>query len=112
MNTNKFNSIKQKLQRNQFELSWHAEKEKQEDKITYFEIDKAIKTLEIIEDYPEDRRGSSCLALGFTYEHKPLHFVLGNLEEEKVLIITMFLIITMYRPKIEEWIDFRMRRKL
>ncbi|MBU0693362.1 MAG: DUF4258 domain-containing protein [Candidatus Omnitrophica bacterium] len=100
----KFNNIRERLQNNQFELSWHAEKEKQQDKITYFEIDEAIKTSEVIEDYPDDPRGNSCLALGFTYEHKPIHFVLGNLEEEKILIITM------YRPKLEEWIDFRIRR--
>ncbi|MFH1823726.1 MAG: hypothetical protein ABH873_00650 [Candidatus Firestonebacteria bacterium] len=43
--------------------------------------------------------------MGFTNEGKPLHFVLGNIEEEKVLIITM------YRPKIEKWIDF-LRRKI
>lgn len=98
------NKIKQKLQNDRFELTMHAEKEKQEDRITYFEIDEAVKTLEIIEDYPDDPRGSSCLVLGFTYEHKPLHFVLGNLEEEKLLIITM------YRPKAEEWIQFKVRR--
>ncbi len=104
MEITKFNSIQDKLQRNCFVLSGHAEKEKQEDKITYFEIDEAFKTLEIIEDYPDDLRGSSCLVSGVTYEHKPLHFVLGNLQEEKILIITM------YRPKLEEWIDFRRRR--
>lgn len=105
MDVNQFYYIKQKLQNNKFELSWHAEREKQEDKITYFEIDEAFKTLEVIEDYPDDPRGHSCLVLGFTYEDKPLHFVLGNLDEEKVFIITM------YRPKREEWIDFRIRRK-
>ena len=104
MDINKLNNIKQKLQNDRFELTAHAEKEKQGDMITYFEIDEAFKTLEIIEDYPDDPRGSSCLTLGFTYEHKPLHFVLGNLEEEKLLIITM------YRPEPEEWINFKVRR--
>ena len=104
MNINRFNDIKQKLRANQFDLSWHAEKEKQQDKITYFEIDEAFEHLEIIEDYCDDPRGHSCLALGFTYERKPLHLVLGNLEEKKILIITM------YRPKAEEWINSRKRR--
>jgi len=105
MDVVKFNNIREKLQNNQFELSWHAEKEKQQDKITYFEIDEAFKTLEVIEDYPDDPRGNSCLTLGFTYEHKALHFVLGNLEDEKILIITI------YRPKPEEWIDFARRQR-
>lgn len=105
MDIARFNNIQLKLQNNQFDLSGHAEKEKQQDKITYFEIDEAFQTLEIIEDYPNDHRGHSCLVLGFTYERKPLHFVLGNLEEEKVLIVTM------YRPTVEEWIDYRVRRK-
>ncbi|MFH1288968.1 MAG: DUF4258 domain-containing protein [bacterium] len=97
--------IKVKLKRDEFILSRHAEDEKQADEIVYFEIDEAFKNLEIIENYPGDRRGSSCLVLGFTNEHKPLHFVLGNLEKEKILIITM------YRPNVEEWINFRLRRK-
>lgn len=99
------NKIKVKLERNEFILSRHAEEEKQTDEISYFEIDEAFEDLEIVEDYPDDPRGNSCLVLGFTQDGRPLHFVLGNLEEEKILIITM------YRPGVEEWVDSRLRRQ-
>lgn len=97
-------SIKQKILNNKFRLSQHAENEKQQDKIIYHEIDEAFKNIEVIEDYPEDPRGHSCLLLGFTLEGKPLHFVCGDLEEGIMLFITI------YRPKVEEWINFRIRR--
>jgi len=96
--------LRQKLLNNQFRLSQHAEVEKQHDKITYREIDEAFRKIELIEDYPDDPRGHSCLLLGFTSEDKPLHFVCGDLDKERILLITM------YRPKLEEWIDFRKRR--
>lgn len=53
--------IGQKLQSSQFRLSQHAEAEKQKDKITYREIDETFKKIELIEDYPNDPRGHSCL---------------------------------------------------
>jgi hypothetical protein len=96
--------LKQKLRNNQFRLSQHAEVEKQHDKITYREIDEAFGKIELIEDYPNDPRGHSCLLLGFSLEGEPLHFVCGDLDKERILLITM------YRPKLEEWIDFRKRR--
>jgi len=98
-------TIKQKLRNNQFRLSQHAETEKQKDKITYAEIDEAFKNIELIENYPDDPRGHSCLLLGFTSEGNPLHFVCGNLDKEKILFITM------YRPTPEEWVNFRKRRR-
>lgn len=97
-------TLRQKILNNQFRLSQHAETEKQQDKITYREIDEAFKKIELIEDYPDDPRGHSCLLLGFTSEGKPLHFVCGDLDKERILFITM------YRPKLEEWIDFKKRR--
>lgn len=96
--------IGQKLQSSQFRLSQHAEAEKQKDKITYREIDETFKKIELIEDYPNDPRGHSCLLLGFTSEGNPLHFVCGDLDKKRILLITM------YRPKSEEWVDFRKRR--
>lgn len=65
--------IGQKLQSSQFRLSQHAEAKKQKDKITYREIDETFKKIELIEDYPNDPRGHSCLLLGFTSEGKILY---------------------------------------
>lgn len=99
------NIIREKLNHNQFKLSQHAEIEKQKERITYSEIDEAFQNIELIEDYPNDSRGHSCLVLGFTSGGMPLHFVCGQLNEDRILLITM------YRPNPEEWIDFRIRRR-
>ena len=93
-----------KLQNNKFFLSEHAEKEKQADMITYNEMDKCFTDLELLEDYPNDSRGHSCLILGFSDKNNPIHFVIGNLDQEKLLIITM------YRPDENKWINFKKRK--
>ncbi|MBI2852545.1 MAG: DUF4258 domain-containing protein [Chloroflexi bacterium] len=84
----------------------HAERERESDKITIQEIEEAILShqTEVIENYPEDARGKSCLILGFTEGGKPLHLVCGLGTEELVII-------TVYRPDPQQWIDWRVRRK-
>ena len=98
--------IKEKLLNKQFYLSNHAEKEKQADTIPFKEIYESFPKIEIIEKYPDDKRGYSCLILGFTIENKPLHFVVGNHSSDNLLIITM------YRPDESQWINFRERKKV
>ena len=69
-------------------------------------IEQAISTGAIIESYPEDPRGPSCLILGSTEGRRPLHVVCGNLEAEQILILTA------YEPDPEEWEpDWKTRKK-
>ncbi len=70
------------------------------------EIENAICEGTIIEPYPNDPRGASCLILGFTSQGRPLHIVCGRLEEDEILIITA------YEPNLHEWeTDWKTRRK-
>jgi hypothetical protein len=57
---------------------------------------------EVIEDYPEDTRGSSCLILGFTTDGRPCHI--------QCTYPPNVAIITAYEPNPEEWIEWRRRR--
>ena len=57
---------------------------------------------EIIEDYPDDPRGASCLVLGFTSGARPIHVQLAY---QPVVSI-----ITAYEPDPEQWEDFRVRK--
>jgi len=50
----------------------------------------------VIEDYPEDKRGHSCLVYGKTEQDSDLHIVCGIGDE-------MLWIITVYEPDPEEW---------
>jgi hypothetical protein len=60
---------------------------------------------EVIEDYPTDPRGHSCLTLGFTDEARPIH-VLCSPRPDYLSIITA------YAPDPVRWHeDFRSRRR-
>ena len=61
---------------------------------------------EVIEKYPHDRPFPSCLVYGRTMDGKPLHVVCAVPRH-----IDMLIIITVYIPSENEWIDFRERRR-
>ena len=73
--------------------------------ITRKEILEAIENGEIIEDYPEDKFGPSCLICGKTSLERPLHVQCSYPTRPKVKIITV------YEPDPEEWVDFKKRRR-
>ena len=53
---------------------------------------------EVIEDYPEDQRGHSCLMLGFDADGRAIHVVCSPKNE-------YLAIITAYLPYEDEWSD-------
>jgi hypothetical protein len=58
----------------------------------------------VIEDYPEDTRGHSCLMLGFGREGRPIHVVCAPKAEYLVII-------TVYLPDRRRWMtDWTTRR--
>ena len=62
---------------------------------------------EVIEDSPEDRRGPSCLLLGWTAQQRPIHVCIGYRGSKP-------LVITTYRPDLwpHKWDrGFRSRRQ-
>ncbi len=72
--------------------------------ITPAEVRNVIYIGEIIEDYPEDSRGHSCLMLGEGEDSRPIHVVCSPKEE-------YLAIITAYVPSEGEWeLDFRLRK--
>ena len=58
---------------------------------------------EVIEDYPDDPRGPSCLIFGMTAKGQPLHIQCSYPPNMAV--------ITAYQPDPSEWIDWRTRRE-
>ena len=59
---------------------------------------------EVIEDYPDDKYGPSCLAFGMTKSGRPLHIQCSYPSRKVVKIITL------YQPDPEQWIDDKVRR--
>ena len=99
--------IQTRVQASQYRLSSHAESEREADQISLQEIEEALlsDTFQVIEDYPDNPRGASCLALGYTRAAKPIHIVCG------ISLPDVMIVITVYRPNAEEWIDWRARRE-
>ena len=73
--------------------------------ITALEVRQVVMRGEIIEDYPEDSRGHSCLLLGRDAEGRAIHVVCSPKPG-------FLAIITAYTPDPSEWdAEFRVRRK-
>ena len=66
------------------------------------EVKEALLNGEIIENYPEDKRGHSCLAYGKTLIKKDIHVLCG-------VAYDILWVITVYEPDPEEWVNPKMR---
>lgn len=97
--------IREKVARKEFEFSEHALIKGALRNISREEILEAITAGEVIEDYPQDKYGPSCLILGFTAEGRSLH-VQCTYPTRKILKI-----ITVYEPDDAHWTNPRTRRK-
>jgi hypothetical protein len=87
-----------------FEFSEHAVDQSIIRHISVQEIREAFATSQIIEDYPDDKYGPSCLVLGFTLAGRPLHIRCSYPSRPLVKLVTL------YEPDPDLWIDFRTRR--
>lgn len=96
--------IREKVARDQFEFTQHATDQSILRQISVEEFREAVTNGEIIEDYPQDKYGPSCLILGFTQADKPLHIQCSYPSRLLVKIITL------YQPDPQQWIDYRVRR--
>ena len=97
--------IRFRLSTGHFEFSRHAFKRVVERNISEEEIRETGGTVEIIEDYPDDKYSPSCLVFGFTRNNRPLHLQVCYSSPENLKIVTV------YEPDAAEWIDFRIRRR-
>ena len=97
--------IRRKIAANQFEFSRHAVDQSIVRHISVQELREAIRSGVIIEDYPDDKYGPSCLIFGTTSEGRPLHIQCSYPSRPLVKIITL------YQPDPQMWVDFRVRRR-
>lgn len=96
--------IRSKVEKDEFVLSYHAHEERQAESIAVEDIKTAITNGEIIENYPEDKRGGSCLILGYA-NVQPVHVVCGKSKTGWLKIITVYI------PKPPKWITPKLRGK-
>ncbi len=72
--------------------------------ITPKEVEQVVITGDLVEDYPQDHRGPSCLLLGPGKESRPIHVVCSPKSD-------YLAVITAYLPDADQWSsDYRRRR--
>lgn len=82
--------VKKSITNEDYFLSRHADVERKNDNLTLTEIETAMINGLILENYPEDKRGESCLVVGFTDLGKPIHVVCGK-SDNTLIIITVYI---------------------
>ncbi len=96
--------IRDKINAGRFEFSKHTVDQMILRHITVGEVRQALKVGAIIEDYPDDKYGPSCLILGMTEKNRALHIQCTYPSRPLVKIVTV------YEPDPDQWIDLRVRR--
>jgi hypothetical protein len=97
--------IRRKVANNQFEFSKHAVDQSILRQIRVQEVRDTIANGQVIEDYPDDKYGPSCLICGLTPAQRPIHIQCSYPSRPLVKIITV------YEPDPQKWNDdFTQRR--
>lgn len=89
-----------------YEISRHAERERRNDDLSLEAVERVLLSGEVIESYPDDPRGPSCLVCGSAPDGRPVHVVMGFLPTGWARIITV------YVPSPEKWEqDWKTRKR-
>jgi len=94
------------IRANRIRITDHADEEAEADKLTFDEIYFSVLHGEVIENYPTEKPYPSGLIYGQTFSGDPVHSVWAYNESNKWAVL-----ITVYRPDPNQWIDWRKRRK-
>ena len=98
------NEIIEKVRKGLYEYSQHVVDQSVVRMISTKEVREAIEYGKIIEDYPDDKYGPSCLVYGKTAQGRPIHTHCSHPSR------TLIKIITVYEPDAALWINFEIRR--
>jgi hypothetical protein len=97
--------IRAKIMAGEFEFTRHALDQSILRRITVQEVCDAVQNAEVIEDYPDDKYGPSCLVFGLTKNGRPLHVQFSYPSRPTLKVITL------YQPDPALWIDNKVRRE-
>lgn len=95
--------IQDKVRKGEYYWRQHAIERSIEREVAEEEVAEVILTGEIIEEYPKDKYGPSCLIFGRTRAGRPMHV--------QCSLAPVVWIITVYEPNPDEWTDFRKRKE-
>jgi hypothetical protein len=98
-------AIREKVRAGEYEFSKHAADVSILRTISVTEVRETLLNGEVIENYPFDKYGPSCLVLGRTDGGRILHVHCSHASRPLVKIVTM------YEPDMAHWIDPRTRKR-
>ena len=98
-----YDKLKQAFRDKTYILTDHASDRAIKRDIDDFEIEEVVIAGAVIEDYPDDKYGPSCLILGYTETKRPLHV--------QVSYPTKIKVITVYEPSPDDWEEDLKTRK-
>lgn len=90
---------REKAQLGSIRLSLHAQEEALDEDILVGDILNVLSTGYVLEPYPDDPRGASCLFVGQGEDASWIHLLAGDFKQRNLVIITV------YRPEPPKWID-------
>jgi len=85
----KIDWIQERVKKGAYYFSKHGDQERQNDNLTVGDVEEALTTGRILEQYEDTGRGESCLVAGFTEEGKPVHAVCG-MRGDWLAVITVY----------------------
>ena len=100
------NQIRDKFRAGQVEYSLHAVKQMIARNIATNDVLHCALAGEVIEDYPDDKYGPSCLIFGKAADGRALHFQCTHPSRPLIKVITA------YEPDPTEWSENLKQRKL
>lgn len=90
-------SIRDQAKREAVRITQHAQEEMADEGIILDDALDALQSGQILENYPEHRRGACCLVCGYTRQWRPLHLVCTTARP-------LLILITVYEPKPPKWV--------
>ena len=98
--------IQREVEAQSYRISLHADEERIADHLTIRQVECALLNCVVLERYPDDRRGESCLVVGHTLETRPVHVACGKDRSGHLYIITIYI------PSMPKWRDPYTRNRL
>lgn len=100
------NIIRMAIANSNLLITNHAAIEAENDDLLLDSIYYSVNFGEIIQFYPDDKPFPSCLICGFDADNHPIHSVWAYNSNKSLAIL-----ITVYRPNPNLWVNWRQRRK-
>jgi len=97
--------IRTEIRNQSYEISLHADDERIADGLTVADLEVVLSNCQIIERYPNDPRGESCLVLGYSAGRVPVHIVCGKNRLGHMILVTVYI------PAMPKWLDASTRNR-